>query len=470
MKKILGIAILFCTLFTAPVFAQESKEDIKKKQGQLQKEIEQLNTTLKQIKANKKMSIGELALVQRKINARQELIGNINRDLKRLDNTIFQNAREIYRLRKERDSLKLDYAKSIAFAYKNRSNYDYLNFLFSASSFNDAIKRITYLKSYNSYRQTQVSTIIKTQDQIENNNMALSTNKKEKGGTLKEQSSQLVVLEQDKKEKDNVVLKLKGQEKNIAGEIKTKEKTRQKLNAALQAIIKREIAEAKKKAEAEALAKKKAEEAKKKADADALAKKKAEDAKKAADAAKNKTTTDNNTTTNNNKETVIQPVVETPVVKPPVKEKTYSSLESTDEDRNRSLNFETNRGGLPWPVSSGYISIHYGPYMLTEKLKGNSDGIEIQVPAGTAVKAVADGVVASVFDLGGEQAIVVRHGKYFTTYSHLASVNVGRNATVKAGTLLGKAMSTDGGEGQVLFMVTNDKGVNLNPESWLRPR
>lgn len=467
LQKLLTVIILAFCLQAVPAFAQDSKEEIQKKQNQLQREIEQLNKTLSQIKANKKMSLGELALVQRKIDTRQELINNISRDLKRLDNTIFKNAREIYRLQKERDSLKQDYARSIAFAYKNRSNYDYLNFLFSASNFNDAVKRLTYLKSYTSFRQTQVSTIIKTQDQISNQNNQLSSNKKEKNSTLKEQSSQLTVLEQDRREKDNVVAKLKGQEKNIAGEIKTKEKTRQKLNAALQAIIKREIAEAKKKAEAEAIAKKKAEEAKKKADAEALAKKKAEDAKKAAAGNNN---AGNNGNANSGSATTTNPVVETPVVKPAPKEKTYSSLESTEEDRSRSLNFESNRGGLPWPVASGYVSIHFGSYMLTEKLKGYSDGIEIQVPAGTAVKAVADGIVASVFDLGGEQAVVVRHGKYFTTYSHLSSVNVGRNAEVKAGTVLGKAMSNEGGEGQVLFMVTNDKGTNLNPESWLRAR
>lgn len=468
LKRLFTVIILAFSLQVVPAFAQDSKEEIQKKQNQLQKEIEQLNKTLSQIKANKKTSLGELSLVQRKIDTRQELIGNINRDLKRLDNTIFKNARDIYRLQKERDSLKLDYARSIVFAYKNRSNYDYLNFLFSATSFNDAVKRLTYLKSYNSFRETQVSTIIKTQDQIENNNTLLSNNKKEKSTTLKEQSSQLNVLEQDRREKDNVVAKLKGQEKNIASEIKNKEKTRQKLNAALQAIIKREIAEAKKKAEAEALAKKKAEEAKKKAEAEALVKKKAEDARKATEASNSQKTNENSTT--NSGSGTNNPVIETPVVKPAVKEKVYSSLESTEEDRSRSLNFESNKGNLPWPVASGFISIHFGPYMLTEKLRGNSDGIEIQVPAGTFVKAVADGVVASVFDLGGEQAVVVRHGKYFTTYSHLSSVNVGRNSEVKAGTVIGKAMSNEGGEGQVLFMVTNDKGTNLNPESWLRGR
>ena len=460
-KVLFPIALYF--ICTSSVLAQDSKEDIQKKQNLLQKEIEQLNKTLTQVKANKKLSLGELSLVQRKIDTRQDLINSLGKDLKRLDNDMYKNSLEIYRLKKERDSLKNEYAQNIAFAYKNRSNYDYLSFLFSATSFNDALKRLTYLKSYNKFRETQVSTILKTQSQIENRNQQLGANKTEKSTTLKSQAEQLTVLEQDKKEKDQVVAKLKSQEKNIAGEIKNKEKTRQKLNAALQAIIKREIAEAKKKAEAEALAKRKAEEARKKAEAEAAAKKKAEENKAKSDAAAN------NTVSNNSNNNSVAPITEQKVVKPAEK-KSFSTLESTDEDRSRSLSFEANKGNLPWPVSSGYVSIHFGTYKLTDILTGNSDGIEIQVPAGSIVKAVADGVVASVFDLGGEQAVVVRHGKYFTTYSHLASVNVTRNSEVKAGTIVGKAMSAENGEGQVLFMVTNDKGVNMNPELWLRSR
>jgi septal ring factor EnvC (AmiA/AmiB activator) len=460
-KILFPIALFF--ICTTSVLAQESKEEIQKKQNLLQKEIEQLNKTLTQVKANKKLSLGELSLVQRKIDTRQDLINSLGKDLRRLDNDMYKNSLEIYRLKKERDSLKNEYAQNIAFAYKNRSNYDYLSFLFSATSFNDALKRLTYLKSYNKFRETQVSTILKTQSQIENRNQQLSANKTEKSTTLKSQAEQLTVLEQDRKEKDQVVAKLKSQEKNIAGEIKNKEKTRQKLNAALQAIIKREIAEAKKKAEAEALAKRKAEEARIKAEAEAAAKKKAEENKAKSDAAAN------NTVSNNSNNNSVAPIAEQKVVKPAEK-KSFSTLESTDEDRSRSLSFEANKGNLPWPVSSGYVSIHFGTYKLTDILTGNSDGIEIQVPAGSIVKAVADGVVASVFDLGGEQAVVVRHGKYFTTYSHLASVNVTRNSEVKAGTIVGKAMSAENGEGQVLFMVTNDKGVNMNPELWLRSR
>ena len=115
--------IICLLLFTAAVsvYAQETKEEIQKKQQQLLQEISELNNTLGKIKKNKKQSLGQLALVQRKINARQELINSINRDLRRLDDNIYKNQLEINRYKREIDTLKLQYAKSLVFAYKNRS-------------------------------------------------------------------------------------------------------------------------------------------------------------------------------------------------------------------------------------------------------------------------------------------------------------------------------------------------------------
>lgn len=103
-------------------------------------------------------------------------------------------------------------------------------------------------------------------------------------------------------------------------------------------------------------------------------------------------------------------------------------------------------------------------------IKGKSEGVYISVPVGTAVKAVADGEVSSVYDLGGEQAVTVRHGKYFTTYSHLSSVNVSSGQSIGPQTVVGQAAENDTGDGEVLFMVINEKSVFLNPEQWLRRR
>jgi len=440
MKKLVIGLLAFAFSLTA--HAQETKEDIQRKQQQLLQEISQLNSTLSEIKKNKKQSLGQLALVRRKISERQELINNINKELHHLDDTIYTNQIKIYRLKKELDTLKDQYAKSLLFAYKNRSNYDYLNFLFSATSFNDAIKRVAYLKSYRQYRETQVSSILKTQDLLQNQISLLNSNRLEKNNSLKEQSKQLNVLEDDKKEQDQVVKQLKGQEKDIAAQIKEKEKTRQKLQVALQAVIRREIEAAKKK-EQERLAEEKR--------------------KQQANNANNSpaTSSDNSKSYTGS----------SGVVNPNKTNRVYSPFESTTEETNVSINFENNRGRLPWPADQGFVSTHFGRYQVPNtKLYGDMPGIEISLPVGSNIKAVADGVVSAIFDLGGGQTVVVRHGKYFTTYNNLSSASVSKGQEVKAGKVLGKAAMGTNGDGQIIFMVTNDKNVNLNPESWLKSR
>ena len=143
---------------------QSSKDDLQKQKQQIQKEIDDLHQSLNSIHGDKTKVMAAYRLAMRKINARERMISNINRDIHRLDENIFQNEREIYRLKKELDTLKIQYAQSLVFAYKNRSNYGYLNFLFSSTSFDDAMKRMAYLKSYRQFRETQAQTIVKTQN------------------------------------------------------------------------------------------------------------------------------------------------------------------------------------------------------------------------------------------------------------------------------------------------------------------
>jgi murein DD-endopeptidase MepM/ murein hydrolase activator NlpD len=391
--------------------------------------------------------------VQRKIAAREELIGTINRQVRLLDETIYLNELEIYRLKKELDTLKSKYAQSIVFAYKNRSNYQYLNFLFSASNFNDAVKRVTYLKSYRKLRETQVSTIQKTQEVLQQKIGTLSNSKKEQSLVLQTQQVQLKDLEADKKQKDVVVKELKGKEKEVSALIRKKEKQRQDMRVAINAIIKREIALAR----AE-------EERKARLERERIAAEAKKNAGKPADVTAKVTTTPKVGSTTNKSSN--EPLTGMNTAGAATRE--YSPLESTPEGVEISISFE--KRNLPWPTNIGTVIIPFGPYKVSDKLVGQSDGIEIAVPEGTTVKSVADGEVSGVYDIGGELVVTLKHGKYFTTYSHLSSTSVSKGQTVKAGTTLGKSGLNGDGDGSLQFMITNDKGSFLNPKSWLRSR
>lgn len=483
LKKICCLGILIASSLLA-YSQQPTKEELTKQKQQIQKEIDQLNSTLKQVGSDKRKAMQIASLINSKIEARESLINKINKNLNRLEEDIFINQREIYRLNKELDIQKAKYAQSLVFAYKNRSNYQYLNFLFSSSNFNDAVKRITYLKSYRKLRSTEVENINKTQALIKNNIGQLSNNRNEQKTELTNQNTQLQELANDKKEKDQVVKELASQEKDIAAQIRKREKQRQALNAAINAAIKREIAEAERKekerlakiraaeeekrkrleaeaaaariaaakAKADAEAKARAD-ARAKADADAIAKKKEDDLRKAEEKLKaaNAVGTPN------------QPVIING------RSRDYNVFEGTPEGMQYSLDFEKSRGSLPWPVNTGYVCGKFGTTQLSKTLKEQHDGIIICLPIGTQVKSVADGEVTLIINLDEYKSVTVRHGKYLTVYNRLSEVNVVKNQRVSAGTPIGKATQADKGDGEFEFRIMSNKNW-VNPEGWLRGR
>jgi len=420
-----------------------SREDLQKQSQTLQKELDALNNLLEQTKKNKKSSLAQLAVIRNKISKRAALINGIAKQVKILDNAIQTNQQDVKRLNNELDTLKYRYAKSIVFAYQSRSGYEYLNFLFSAGSFNDAVKRITYLKSYRQNREAQAMAIGLSENNLKSKINILSENKEDRLKTMSAQTLQLKVLQDDRKEQDKVVSQLKNKEQEITTQVRQKEAQRRKMQAAIAAVIKREMQEAVKR-ENERLAK-----------------------LKAASTANNKTaaTAEVKAKTNANVGKVEGGLKSTTSNRP------YSALETTEEGRETSISFENNKGGLPWPVATGIVNIHFGVESIPgTKLDRKSDGIEVAVPKGTTVKSVANGTVVYVGDVNGDKTVLIKHGKYFTAFSCLSSASVSNGQEVRAGTVIGRSGINLDGEGAVLFSICNEKAVYFDPENWLKAR
>ena len=339
IKRVLFI-LFSIGVFTLSASAQAnaSREDLQKQEQTIRKELDELNQLLEQTKRNKKNSLGQLEAIRSKIAKRQALINGIAKQVKILDDAIYNNQLDVQRLNKDLDTLKKRYQKSIIFAYKSRSGYEYLNFLFSANSFNDAVKRITYLKSYRQNREAQANAIDLSQTDLNAKINVLGANKKDRLKTLEVQHEQLKVLVVDKKEQDKIVNQLKSKEQEITAQVRQKEAQRRKMQSALLTIIRRETLEAERK-EKDRLAKAKA----------------ANEAAKAT--AKNNTeeAAPSKTSSKNAKVGNIEGGLTSTTDNRP-----YSALETTEEGREASILFENNKGNLPWPVDKGNVYIHFG--------------------------------------------------------------------------------------------------------------
>jgi murein hydrolase activator len=435
MRKILLYLIV---LFVATSSVAQSREDLEKRRKEIQQEIAELQRNQSMIQKDKKANLAQLSMIQSKIRKRNAVITNINDQVKLIDNTIFTNNREIFRLKKQLDTLKQHYAKTVVYAYQNRSNYDMINFLFSSVSFNDAIRRVQYLKSYRGYREEQVDNINKTQSLLEQRINTLSENKKEKSKVLMEQTKEMKTLEEEKKEQNNYVSKLKAREKELTKELAAKKRVANNLQNAIAAIVKREIEAARKRAEAEA-------------------RKEAAERTAAAKAA-------------GNESSVSTAPAPKPTTNPSAPARKYNVLESTPEVTRVSVNFEQNKRNLPWPVEKGSIISGFGRTKIEgTSLYEDNSGVTIATVEGSSVKAVFEGVVSAVYDIQGSQTVTIKHGKYFTTYYNLSTVSVGKNDQVKMGQVIGKAGANDDGDGEILFLVNLESRL-MDPEQWLKPR
>jgi len=426
MRKTLFLAgvLFFILALTHGQASAQSKADLEKERAAIQKEIEDVKRSLDETHRNKKETLGQLALLQKRLHLRESAIQNINAQINFIQGDMNESWRQILKLRRELDTLRLQYAESIAFAYKNRSSYDFLNFIFSATSFNDAMKRIEYLKSYRAYREERAENIRRTQEQLQGKIDGLKVSRLEKDEVLKKQNRERAILEDEKKEKDAVVSKLKSQEKELKKEMAAKQKQDSKLAGSINAVLRR--------AREEAMREAKKRGAEPKAAEKVIAK------------------------TN-------PPVNDNPVATvAPAKAKAAPTVFETENDVRLSGDFEKNKGHLPWPVNSGVISMSFGLHEYM-KVMHNNQGITIDVDAGTAVKSVFEGVVQGVFNVGDVQAIMIRHGKYFTTYSNLSTVSVSKGEQVKTSQIIGRVAEI----GQLELILSDEKSRMFDPEKWL---
>ncbi len=440
------VTVLSFFIFSLNSFAQmpaaSEQQELEKQRQQLKREIEETQALLNKNKKTTKENISSLALINKKLGLQENVIDNINRDINLLNNTIYKSQRDINKMQLMLDTLKQDYAKSMIYSYRNRSNSDFLNFIFSASSFNDAIKRITYLKSYRNYREMQGENILRTQELLRNRINELSGNKKKKSAVLEIQGKEADILQNQQEEKNQVVKQLKAKGKELNNQVAAKKKQMQKVSNAITAAIRRAVEEAKRETAAKAAADKKMKDAELKA------------SKNAAE----------NTTDNANTKTI---------TKSPKKETTTpvaqgSVLLNSNADITLNENFIKNKGILPWPVDKGYPLLHYGSNKVGD-IVIVSEGISIGCEIGTPVKIIFGGEVVLVNNYDDVQMVVVKHGSYFTGYSNLTGVNLNKGQKVQTGQVIGKVAANLDGIGAMDLIISNEKS-EVNPEQWLRRR
>lgn len=415
LKYLLIVAIL--TLCQS-AFSQTSAE-LKRRKEALTREIESLNRSLSKTATNKRSSLKQVKYLTAQIKRREEKINTINSEVRLLNNEITENTNTVRSLQAQLKKLKQEYASMIRFAFRNQSAYSKLMFIFAAGDFNQAYKRLKYLQQFSEYRKKQARYIEETEKELNSRIQQLDRNKQEKSDLLSSQQKEKQTLGKAKSTQSSVLSKLSRTEKKLQQEIGRKKRENDRLNRAIQQAIRREIEEARKKAEEAARL--------------AAAKAKAE-----------------------NREPAAAPVP-----------RGTSVLAATPEAAKLSADFLSNRGRLPWPVANGIITEGFGVHRYGRNVTSENNGMDIKTNPGATVRAVFDGEVTGVQNIGSIYVVVIRHGEYFTVYSNLKSASVSRGQKVSIKQPVGIVV-TDPVDGTTEAHFEVWKGVTpVNPSTWL---
>jgi len=242
------VLILFF-INTHHIYAQSDlKNKLEQRRLALQKEISQINKQFLQSKRHEADALDEYNQLKRKLYLRQKLIKNLQKEINYINHQIATNKKKIQDLNKELKTIKKEYAKMIRMTYNSRSRESKLYFLFSSKNFQQAFKRLQYLKQFAKYRQKQALEIEKKKEKISEIQKKLEKDKKNKALLYKDYQSEEIVLKREKQKQEEVVNQIKKKKNKYLAQIKAKQKEQRRLDKMIDELIKKAIAKSNKKA------------------------------------------------------------------------------------------------------------------------------------------------------------------------------------------------------------------------------
>lgn len=142
----------------------------------------------------------------------------------------------------------------------------------------------------------------------------------------------------------------------------------------------------------------------------------------------------------------------------------------TPEEKVLSANFGSNKGKLPWPTKTGFISEKFGehPHPVLKHVRVRNDGVNITTDEKSDCRTIFKGEVTHILSMPGlNNVIIIRHGEYFSVYSNLATVNVKKGDIVNSKEKIG-VVYTDKAQSTTVLKFQLWKGsTKLNPAIWL---
>ncbi len=237
--KCLGLLGLMIFLQLS-VFSQ-SVDDVKKQKAKTEKEINYLNSLLKEAEKNKSVSTQKINILRQKIQQSQKLLSSLHQEVNLIQNRISKNEQRIQELEENRKQVSDLYAKLIYGSWKKRDKVDKLMFIFSSADFNQAYNRFKYFQQIQDYSKRQLHLIQNLNDSLDVKNKELKSLVQQKNSALNEINVQNKELESERLKENNYISQLQKKEKDYRKKLATEMQKRRKLAEQLDKLISGQI-------------------------------------------------------------------------------------------------------------------------------------------------------------------------------------------------------------------------------------
>ena len=244
----LSILLLTLMLHFSGFSQSKKQQELEERRRELTREIQQIGALLFEGKKEQKSVLSVVEDLDFKIKVRKNLISITNQQANLLTREINSNQTKITKLRAKLKALKADYAKMIVKSYKSRADQSKLMFLLSSANFQQAYKRLQYIKQYANYQKLQAELIKTETAKMQQLNIELVTQKKNKQTLIEENKMAKSILDKERTQQNTLIKDIKNNLSKFTAQIKTKQRESNKIDKEIRKIIQAAIAASNKKA------------------------------------------------------------------------------------------------------------------------------------------------------------------------------------------------------------------------------
>lgn len=223
---------------------QQSITQLEQRKKKLEDEIKFTKKKITQIRSKKKNSLSELETLKSQIRAREELITTARAQLNEVEKKISRSQLTIAALEGDIEKLKEQYSKMIYNAYVHHSSRSNLLFVFSSSSFNEAFRRVQYVKAYSAFRKEQAKLIEASQESLQWEVRRLEEARAQKSDLLTMEMRNRSELNSEKNQVSSQLSSFSSEEKKYLAQVREKERAAKELNTQIDKLIAAAIAKA----------------------------------------------------------------------------------------------------------------------------------------------------------------------------------------------------------------------------------